>query len=213
MSKEIIVICSGGSLDHWALPIINQADYKIGVDRGALFLINHQLSPDLSLGDFDSISQEQMQLVQQRSNKVLDYDAINKDYTDTQLAVIEAIKRKPSEIHIVGGLGTRFDHSLATVQLLELGVEQQIPITIHDQHNKIVLVNHMKHVQRDHYRYISLIPLTDIVTGITLEGFKYPLTDATLHRGFTIGISNELTNDSGFITVASGQLLIIQSND
>jgi thiamine pyrophosphokinase len=61
--------------------------------------------------------------------------------------------------------------------------------------------------------YISLLPLTEEVTGVTLYGFKYPLTDKTLVIGDSLGVSNELIEDEGIIVITSGTLIVVESMD
>jgi len=209
----IITICSGGIVGEWALHYIKQANYVIGADRGAQFLIEHGIEPNIALGDFDSVNNEQMTKIKDNSKQFIGFDAIDKDYTDTQIAYMHALELKPQQIIIVGGLGTRYDHSLANLQLLELSLEYDIPTTIIDEHNCIQLMNDTLTLSQNSYHYVSLIPYSDQVTGITLKGFKYPLTDATLTKGRSIGISNELINDTGTIHIKSGKLLVIQAND
>lgn len=209
----IITICSGGIVGDWALHYIKQANYVIGADRGAQFLIEHGIEPNISLGDFDSVNDEQMTAIKHSSKQYVGFDAIDKDYTDTQIAFMHALELNPTQITIVGGLGTRYDHSLANLQLLELSLQRNIPTALIDEHNCIQLMNETLTVSQNGYHYVSLIPYSDQVTGITLEGFKYPLTDATLTKGRSIGISNELLYATGTIHIKSGKLLVIQAND
>ena len=61
--------------------------------------------------------------------------------------------------------------------------------------------------------FISLIPYTEKVTGITLTGFYYPLEDAELTLGISLGISNELVDEIGIIQIGRGNLLVIESRD
>ncbi|GIP14904.1 thiamine pyrophosphokinase [Paenibacillus montaniterrae] len=209
----IVTICSGGSVGQWAVPYFEQADYLIGADQGAHFLVEQGFTPHLALGDFDSVSSEQYERIEKMSSTFLGFDAIDKDYTDTQLAVMHALELKPERIIIVGALGSRFDHSLANIQLLELALERKIAMMIIDEHNVLQLMEQQLQITRNGYRYVSLLPHTEKVTGITLHGFKYPLTDATLTRGLSIGISNELLEEQGTIVIGSGKLLVIQAND
>jgi thiamine pyrophosphokinase len=58
---------------------------------------------------------------------------------------------------------------------------------------------------------VSALPLSDVVTGITYTGMRYPLTNATLHLGSTRGISNEVATTPATVTIASGCLLMIQA--
>ena len=119
----------------------------------------------------------------------------------------------PSEIIIIGALGTRFDHTLANIHLLRKACTQQMPCSIVDDHNEIRLTDSSMQVSTSGFRYISLLPLTLEVTGVTLEGFQYPLNDATLTLGKSLAISNELTSTIGNIRIKSGLLLVIHSKD
>lgn len=213
MQSQTSIICSGGQLGPWALPYIEQEHYLIGADRGAQFLIENGFTPSIAIGDFDSVTKEQYQIIEQKSKEILSFDAIDKDYTDTELSFLHAIERGSDEIILLGGLGTRFDHSLGNIQLLSLALQKGIKASLIDAHNRIRLMNDLLYVERDQFEYISLLPYSDIVTGITLEGFMYPLYNATIEKGESIGVSNKLINGTGTIQIATGQLLVIQSND
>jgi len=213
MQSQISIICSGGQLGEWAIPYINQEHYLIGADRGAQFLIENGFTPNIAIGDFDSVTKEQYDIIQLKSKEILSFDAIDKDYTDTELSFLHAIERGSTEIILLGGLGTRFDHSIGNIQLLSLALHKGIKACLIDAHNQIRLIHDSLNVQRDQYHYISLLPYSEVVTGITLEGFKYPLHNATIKKGESIGVSNELIDDDATIHILSGQLLVIQSND
>jgi len=213
MHSQISIICSGGQLGEWALPYIDQAHYLIGADRGAQFLIDNGFTPNIAIGDFDSVTKEQYEIIEQKSKEILSFDAIDKDYTDTELSFLHAIKRGSKEILLLGGLGTRFDHSLGNIQLLSLALKTGIKASLIDAHNRIRLMEDKLQVEREQFDYISLLPYSDVVTGITLDGFMYPLHNATIEKGQSIGVSNKLIESSGSIQIATGQLLVIQSND
>ena len=61
--------------------------------------------------------------------------------------------------------------------------------------------------------YISLIPLTERARGVTLTGFRYPLSEAELSIGKSLGVSNELIREEGFLNIKEGVLFCIQSRD
>jgi thiamine pyrophosphokinase len=125
-----------------------------------------------------------------------------------------ALTIDPGEIVLLGAIGTRFDHSLSNVHLLRKALAAGIPCKIVDEHNEIRLVSQRCEVhRRPHFPQISLLPLTETVTGITLHGFRYPLTDATITIGQSVGISNVLEAETGIIEVGQGLLLVIQSRD
>ncbi|OXM84908.1 thiamine diphosphokinase [Paenibacillus rigui] len=215
MSHPRIVIYSGGTLGSWALPYADGADLLVGADRGALFMLRHGLKPDIALGDFDSVSADELVEIERHSTLFQSCDPIDKDYTDTELAFAWALSQSPSEIIVCGGLGTRWDHSLANIHLLRQGLQAGVPCRMLDEHNEIMLIDQTRPLQltAGTYPYVSLLPLTLDAAGITLQGFLYPLTDARLTIGQSLGISNVLTEPTGTITVKEGLLLVIQSGD
>lgn len=208
-----IVIFAGGTLGRWALKHLHSGDTLIGADSGARFLIESGYSPDVAIGDFDSVSDTEMSLIREQSKRTIDCDPVDKDYTDTEMAFRLALDMKPSELLLIGALGTRFDHSLANVHLLSLADDHGVLAQILDQHNSIRVISSTTHIRRAGHPQTSLLPLTERVTGITLTGFRYPLHDATLTIGQSLGISNVLLGAEGTIALREGKLLVIQSRD
>jgi thiamine pyrophosphokinase len=178
-------------------------------------LVRSGIRPALALGDFDSVTAEELEEIRHGSEAVDGYDAIDKDWTDTELAFRWALERKPREIVMLGALGTRFDHSLANVHLLLQAAEAGVPCRIVDACNEVALAmgEQTTVVRRSRFRQVSLLPLSPSVAGITLDGFQYPLHDATLRIGQSLGISNVLLAEEGTIRVREGWLLVIQSVD
>lgn len=214
MHKRIIIF-SGGTVGPWALALIQPADLLVGADRGALFLVQNGFKPDIALGDFDSVSTEELEAIRRSSAILKSCDPIDKDYTDTELAFAWSLEQSPSEVILCGALGTRWDHSLANIHLLRQGLQAGISCRIVDDHNQIRLTGPEQplSLSAEPYPYVSLLPLTLEVHGITLAGFQYPLTDASLTIGQSLGISNVLTEPVGSVTIKEGLLLVIQSSD
>lgn len=208
-----IVIFAGGQLGDWSLRLLRETDTLIGADSGARFLIQNGRTPDIAIGDFDSVTDEEMALIRERSRSTIACDPIDKDYTDTEMAFRLALDMKPSELLLIGALGTRFDHSLANVHLLALADCFGIPAQIVDAHNRIQLISHTCRLDRIDHPQVSLLPLSEQVTGITLFGFQYPLREATLTIGQSLGISNVLLEETGTVQLKEGKLLVIQSRD
>ncbi|MBB6669186.1 thiamine diphosphokinase [Cohnella nanjingensis] len=208
------VIVTGGTTGPWSLARIRPDDYLIGADRGASFLVEQGYAPHLALGDFDSVDDAQLRTVRSRAGEFQSFDAVDKDWTDTELALREALKRGFRDIVIFGGLGTRFDHSLANVHLLAVALDAGASACLADAHNEIRLLADRCRLEADErYPYVSLLPLSPQVTGVTLQGFAYPLNDATLKLGMSLGISNYLVAPEGDIAVRDGLLLVIRSRD
>lgn len=208
-----IVIITGGSLGPEAAHIIHPGDTLFGADVGALRLIELGFEPDLAIGDFDSVSPQQLATIRRYSRSIEIVDPVDKDYTDTELAFHRALALEPDEIVLAGGLGTRFDHSLANVHLLAAAHRRGVRASVIDAHNEVLLTADRLVLRRPGRPTVSLLPLTPIVSGITLTGFRYPLRNARLEIGQSLGISNVLEADEGIVTVADGLLLVILSRD
>ncbi|WP_379126917.1 thiamine diphosphokinase [Paenibacillus sp. sgz500958] len=213
MSSKRAVIFAGGNLDPIFLNAINEDDFLIGADEGALFLISHGVTPDIAVGDFDSVTQEELEEIKALSRETITCDPVLKDLTDSEMALELAMSTQPEQILLVGVTGTRLDHTLASIQMMTRALQRQIICSVMDANNYITLTDSQALVEEQGYTYVSLLPLTPEVTGITLEGFQYPLTDATLKLGQSLGVSNRLIARSGTVSITSGLLLIIQSKD
>lgn len=214
--SERIVIVTGGTLGDWVLALLREDDVLVGADRGALFLVRNGRVPALALGDFDSVTDEEREEVRRRSARFIDCDPVMKDWTDTEMAFQWALEQAPNEIVLLGALGSRFDHSLANVHLLRRALELGVESRIVDDSNEIRLLGPTKPnvmLSKGAYAHVSLLPLGMEVTGITLQGFRYPLAEATLSLGQSLGISNVIEGETGYVAIREGYLLVIQSRD
>jgi thiamine pyrophosphokinase len=207
-----ILIFTNGNLDIFFTKEIQADDFIIGVDYAAYWLIKHHVVPDLAIGDFDSTNKNELVSIKHMCKNVVEYPR-DKDFTDTELALTEAIKIKASEIIIFGATGNRMDHTLANIHLLETAAKPAIPCRIRDTRNEIRLVLDKLNIEKNNsFPYFSLLPVTDSVT-VSITGAKYNLDHKRLDRGQTIGVSNEISGKSAEITVHSGSALVICSRD
>lgn len=214
-SKNIIIIAGGIASDKLILDKVSATEdaYIIGVDKGVEILESLGIIPDLIIGDFDSAHQDVKKKYENHPDAII----LNpiKDATDTHMAVLEAMKLKPDTVTILGATGGRLDHMMGNFALLKLCLDKGIKCYIIDEQNKITMIDkQLKINKKDQYgKYVSLIPFSDEVTGITLTGFSYELSDATIIKADTIGISNEIREEEGFITIKSGHLMVMETKD
>lgn len=189
-------------------------DIWIGADRGALTLIEHKLSVDIAMGDFDSTTVEETDYIKQHANEFMQYP-IEKDKTDIEIALLQAFTYKPSQIFLFGVTGGRLDHELINIQLLYQIMSSGIRGIIVDQQNELELILPGKHTieKSEIYPNISFIPYTQRVEGITLTNFYYPLTNENITWGSTLCISNKLLEKNGTISYDEGILLVVKSRD
>ena len=211
MSKGLIV--SGGRVNHDLLLALLKKKYDmvVAVDGGMnpLWVLGYK--PDVILGDFDSCDSHVLEHYRKKKVREVKFRA-HKDMTDTDLAIEEMMSNGIEETVIVGGSGTRFDHTLANVMLL-LKYEGRIRLTLLDANNRIKLAKEADEVWKDGYKYLSLMPISKKVQGVYLDGVAYPLSDATLYRDSSFGISNEILKERCRLQYDKGKLLIVQSLD
>ena len=128
----------------------------------------------------------------------------------------KAVQQGYSTITIYGATGGRLDHFMGVLQILQKPeyLERHIHLRVIDVQNEITLLNEGEHqVKQDStYPYISFIPLNDEVS-LSLEGFKYNLSNEYLELGSTLTISNEITTKVAKVNVEKGTVLQMRSTD
>lgn len=207
-----VTIVGGGNLSKKLLSEIIANHYIIGVDRGAYWLINNGIIPDMAIGDFDSVTGRELRIIKQKCKQV-DIFPKKKNKTDMELAVEHSIGTHVKEVTIYGAVGDRLDHTMANIHLLEQLDDKGIAGAIRDERNEVRIVTSQLTVKKDaRFQYVSILPATEAVE-VTLTGFAYDLSHAIIHRGQTIGISNEIRGNEGTIEVHQGKALVIRSRD
>lgn len=163
------------------------------------------------MGDFDSADPATLSALVHRGTPVVRVP-VEKDQTDTHLALEEAVRRGATEIILVGGTGSRLDHTLANVLLLP-GVP--VPVTMVDGKNiaRLLRSGQSLTVAGAAGNLLSLLPLTPEATGVVARQVKWPLENATLRWGESLGVSNQMTGSEAFVAVGGGCLLVVQAWD
>lgn len=182
----------------------------IAADAGARRLVKAGYLPDIAVGDFDSLSADELAFLQQSGCDVRKHPCA-KNETDTQLAVDIAIAAGAKEITVFGGIGGRLDHSLANVQLLvymnDYGCTGKITDGIQSAY---LLTDSLELTGRHPGDILSILPLTPKLTGLTIKGLRYALAEAEIQMGNTRTISNEFTESGcGRLTLAFGMAAVI----
>ena len=213
------MIISNGQIKNYDLlkKIIKTVNYIICADGGAEHLFKINITPNIIIGDLDSISKKCITYYKNKKVKFITFPK-NKDKSDTQLAAEYAVTLKPLQIIFTGVTGTRLDHTLSNIFLLKKILDLNIPAKIVDENNEVFLLSKKMIIKGKTGDNLSIIPLSEVVQGITLKGLEYPLTNARIEMGSSHGISNKFTKNlilenTAEITIKSGLLLIIKSKD
>ena len=187
----------------------------IAADRGLAFCLENGIVPDGVVGDFDSADRSLLDQLDEAGGTLVRTFQPEKDWTDTELAVDLAMELGWEEAVLLGGSGTRLDHVLGNLQVMELALRKGMRLILADSHNWMWMSDRGFTLSRDAQRgrYVSLIPWGGPVEGLTLRGFHYETDSIRLVTGASRGISNEIDADTASVRFASGTLLVVESRD
>ena len=197
-----------------ALAWLEAPDYVVAADGGANLAERLGLTPDLLVGDLDSADPQVVARFEAQGVPVARYTHETKLETDTELAMLAAVRTQPRSIVVIGAIGGRLDHTLANVMLLLHPDFAPLDVTIVDGNQSVRLAKPGKwnSVQGQAGDTLSLIPVGTEAVGVRTRGLLYPLDGETLHAGQARGVSNELTGSSASVWVESGNLLVTLIN-
>lgn len=210
---KCVVVCNGWSITKELVDkYICRDTFLICADGGANSLKKFGILPDILLGDFDSISEDALKFYNDKQIKIMNFPP-EKDYTDSELSVETAISKGFKDIIILGGIGSRMDHTIANVFLLKMILEAGCHGTLVDENNIVQLISSDISLERQAGYKVTLLPLTPTVEGITTKGLYYPLENYTMRQGSTRGVSNEFLDEEASVSIKNGLLLVMLSRD
>ena len=193
-----------GAGENYGLDIrTEEGDLVIAADAGYKTLLEAGITPDIVVGDFDTLK-----YIPDHPN-VVRLSPI-KDVTDTWEAVSIGLKQGYKEFHLYGCMGGRVEHTIANIQLLShISVEGGRGY-LYDEKNILTIIKGGERITFDAKEngFISVFSLTDS-SGVNISGLKYNVTDAELTNTFPLGVSNEFIEKPSYISVSEGTLLII----
>ncbi|WP_373483846.1 thiamine diphosphokinase [Acetobacterium sp.] len=187
-----------------------KADYLICADGGANYARELNIKPDIIIGDMDSITVETRAFF--KETNFLCYPP-KKDETDTELAIAHAIKMGASKVTILGGLGSRMDHSLGNIYLLKRFMDVGIEAEMVNEKNRIRLIGKTTRFDFPIGTIVSILPIGGDVEGLTITGFEYPINEGQLTIDKPYGISNVTNKNTQHIAFKKGMLLMIIPED
>lgn len=184
-------------------------DISIAADSGLRNALKLGERVDVVLGDFDSLGDVKLPEGAER----LTFPP-EKDLTDAQLALEAAVVRGADEVIFVGGLDGRLDHTLSVLGILEDAHLRGLRALAVSGYNRVrYLVSTSTLLPRSGYKYLSLLAAGDKVRGVSIEGCKYPLKNATLRSRLQYAVSNEIVENCALVSVRRGAVYIVESRD
>lgn len=179
-------------------------------DGGAVHALTLGLTPEIIIGDLDSLPPDVVDTLAAKGVNIQRHP-IRKDQTDLELAFQAALAQQPDEIVLVTALGGRLDQMLANILLLTRPEYASVKISLIDgpQWALVLRAGQTLTITGQPGDTLSLIPLTSVVSQVTLTGVEWPLHAATLTLGSTYSISNALADSQAHLTIEKGMLLVV----
>ncbi|HEM9204626.1 TPA: thiamine diphosphokinase [Streptococcus agalactiae] len=205
-----IALFAGGDLTYFEYDF----DYFVGIDRGSLFLLKNGLSLDMAVGDFDSITEDELLYIKHYCSNIVSASAEKND-TDTELALKTIFKEFPeAQVTVFGAFGGRIDHMMSNIFLpsdtdLEPFMSQ---IRLKDEQNIVTYLPSGKNqVSRiEGMSYVSFMPESE--STLQISGAKYELNKSNYFKKKMYS-SNEFMTSPIEVELKYGYLIIIYSKD
>ena len=198
--ESCVIFCAGG-FESLAEPV-KKEDYVIAADGGLAHTTKVGITPNLVLGDFDSLG-----YVPEQAEKF----PVEKDDTDAMLAVRRGLGLGYRRFLLYGSLdGERLDHTVANFQTLQfLADRDAIGYLVGNRYIATVVKNTTVAFSETADGVLSVFCMGADATGVTLTGLKYNVENGVLTAGFPLGVSNHFTGQKASVSVKNGSLLLL----
>ncbi len=179
--------------------------FVVAADSGADIARSLGLTPDVIVGDFDSVTPAgAAAAIEQRRFPT------DKDATDLALALAEARDRGATDITVVGGAGGRLDHFLANVAAVASDDLAGIAVDAVMGTARLWVVRHHRTIHGAPGEVVTLLPYGGPATAVRTTGLRWVLAGETLEAGSTRGVSNVFAAPEATVALATGVLLAIR---
>lgn len=213
MSERVVVVVSGGEApDSRAALFVPAGAPVVAADRGLEHALALGLEVSVAVGDFDSVSREALAVAESSGTgaRVVRHP-VDKDATDLELALDEALALSPSRILVLAGTGGRLDHELSTLLLLASPRYAATPVDAVVGAARVHVLRGERVLAGEPGELVSLVPVHGAAEGVETEGLAYPLRGETLEPGTTRGISNAFEGGTARVRLSAGTLLVIRA--
>ncbi len=202
------IVFANGILEdpQGAKSLLREEDVLIAADGGADHCRTLGITPDVIIGDMDSLSEEDQRVWAEKDVPFLRHSR-RKDETDLELALLHASDLHADEILVLGALGGRWDQTFANLLLPLYHRLAGLEVAFWHAGTWIYVIGHSRTIRGRAGQTVSLIPLGGDAMGVSTTGLEWPLTNETLYLGGSRGVSNLLLDESAQITVEVGTLL------
>jgi len=189
------------------------ADLIVAADGGARYALEAGVVPDLVVGDMDSLGEDLAREVVKLGGS-LERHPVRKDKMDGQLAVLAARERGATAADLLCAVGGTLGALFAVPQILLAAERIGLRSTVVADRGRIFVIEAgSRTVRGDPQDSVSIFPLAGPATGVTLESMEYPLENASLEPGDTLGFHNEFIGRKASVSVEEGALLVVHETE
>lgn len=202
-----VIFCGGDISDYeYIRSFLHDDDKIICADAGYRHAKRLGLTPDIILGDMDSISDIPDGI------ETLVYP-VRKDFTDGEIAVHYVIEHDYDSALLLGCIGSRADHTLTNIFMMRQLLYAGIDAVMVNENNEIHITDKTIELDGAAGTFVSVVPLTENVHIRCTEGLSYSANGITLTFGTSLGNSNYMTGTRCRIEIDGGLCLVIKSRD
>ncbi len=208
------VVVAAGSLDTADRVVLDAAELTVAADAGAASLARIGVRPDVLVGDLDSIDPMLVGRLEADGTRV-ERHPVDKEASDTELAVEAAIRAGATEIVLLGASGgERLDHELANLLLLADPALAGRTISAVRGGSRVTALHggSRHHLAGRRGDIVTLLPVGGDAVGVTTAGLRWPLDEATLALGRSRGLSNEIVAAPASVRLVEGTVLVIETS-
>ena len=182
----------------------SDGDLVIAADGGYDHLLSLGITPNVIIGDLDSVRADLPEGIEVLRHKV------EKDETDAHLAYLEGARRGYTEFELFGGTGGREDHTFANYSLLLYAKNEGNNIKLISENMDICVI---KNEKREFFgregATFSAFAIGGVCRGVTIDGLYYTAWDAALTPEFPLAVSNKFVGKTATVEVRQGALLVM----
>jgi thiamine pyrophosphokinase len=214
--KEIdmhVIIFAGGTIQAGSAvqTALAEGELVIAADSAAASALALGYVPAFVVGDFDSLEPTTRTKLEHLGAHFADAP-VEKDETDTELALELALAQGATRITLLGALGgARFEHSIANLLLLAGFPSVDLELVDGNSRSWLLAGPGETEISGKEGDLLSLFPLMASATGVRTEHLYYSLHNETLHFGRPRGISNVLLGSQAKVALSEGLLLIVHT--
>ncbi len=211
---RVLLVCAAPDHDDAGLvaQLAQGHDMVVAVDGGGALCLRAGVVPDLVLGDFDSLSGEDLRTLKQRGVEIVSYDPL-KDETDLGLALETVRARGATSVTVTAAFSGRLDHSLAAAGLLLQAIDLS-PVIQEPRLRGWLMAPDARCSLELHGRgaTFSVIALAQ-GSRVDLVGARWSGPSIELRLLDSRGVSNLIDADSMQVTTTLGAVLVLSPAD